>query len=30
VAYRMDRLKTIGNGQVPEVARRAWEILSEL
>ena len=30
VAYRMDRLKTIGNGQVPEVARRAWEVLSEL
>ena len=28
VAYRVDRLKAIGNGQVPEVARIAWEILS--
>ena len=27
VAARVDRLKAIGNGQVPEVARRAWEIL---
>ena len=30
VASRMDRLKAIGNGQVPEVARRAWEELSEI
>jgi DNA (cytosine-5)-methyltransferase 1 len=29
VAARVDRLKAIGNGQVSEVARRAWEILSE-
>ena len=29
VAARVDRLKAIGNGQVPEVARRAWEALSE-
>jgi len=28
VAYRMERLKAIGNGQVPAVARLAWEILS--
>jgi len=28
VASRMDRLKAIGNGQVPEVARTAWEELS--
>jgi hypothetical protein len=28
VAARVDRLKAIGNGQVPEVARRAWELLS--
>jgi DNA (cytosine-5)-methyltransferase 1 len=27
VAARVDRLKAIGNGQVPEVARRAWEAL---
>jgi hypothetical protein len=27
VAARVDRLKAIGNGQVPEVARRAWEVL---
>ena len=27
VAFRVDRLKAIGNGQVPEVARRAWETL---
>jgi DNA (cytosine-5)-methyltransferase 1 len=27
VAARVDRLKSIGNGQVPEVARRAWEAL---
>ena len=29
VAARMDRLKAIGNGQVSEVARTAWEILSD-
>ena len=28
VAARVDRLKAIGNGQVSEVARRAWEILN--
>jgi DNA (cytosine-5)-methyltransferase 1 len=28
VASRVDRLKAIGNGQVSEVARRAWEILN--
>ena len=28
VADRMDRLRTLGNGQVPEVARRAWHILT--
>jgi DNA (cytosine-5)-methyltransferase 1 len=27
VAHRMDRLETIGNGQVPEVARTAWKLL---
>jgi DNA (cytosine-5)-methyltransferase 1 len=27
VAARVDRLKAIGNGQVPEVARRAWELI---
>ena len=27
VACRMDRLKAIGNGQVPAVAKLAWEIL---
>jgi DNA (cytosine-5)-methyltransferase 1 len=30
VAARVDRLKAIGNGQVSEVARRAWEVLSGL
>jgi DNA (cytosine-5)-methyltransferase 1 len=30
VASRVDRLKAIGNGQVSEVARRAWESLSDL
>jgi DNA (cytosine-5)-methyltransferase 1 len=29
VAARMDRLTAIGNGQVPEVARRAWEALND-
>jgi len=29
LAFRVDRLKAIGNGQVPEVARVAWEILSK-
>jgi len=29
VAARVDRLKAIGNGQVSEVARRAWELLSD-
>jgi len=28
VASRVDRLKAIGNGQVPAVVRAAWEILS--
>jgi DNA (cytosine-5)-methyltransferase 1 len=28
VAHRVDRLKAIGNGQVPAVVRLAWEILS--
>jgi hypothetical protein len=30
VASRLDRLEAIGNGQVPEVARRAWEVLGGL
>ena len=29
VAHRVDRLKALGNGQVPAVAARAWRILSE-
>lgn len=29
VAHRVDRLKAIGNGQVPIVAAMAWRILSE-
>jgi len=29
VAYRVDRLKAIGNGQVPLCAATAWKILSE-
>jgi len=29
VAARVDRLKAIGNGQVPAVVRLAWQILSE-
>ena len=28
VANRMDRLKCLGNGQVPAVAARAWELLT--
>jgi hypothetical protein len=28
VAARVDRLKAIGNGQVPAVVRLAWKILS--
>jgi hypothetical protein len=27
VAARMDRLKAIGNGQVPAVAATAWNLL---
>jgi DNA (cytosine-5)-methyltransferase 1 len=30
MAHRVDRLKAIGNGQVPQVARIAWDILSDL
>jgi hypothetical protein len=29
VAHRADRLKAIGNGQVPAVAATAWRILKE-
>jgi DNA (cytosine-5)-methyltransferase 1 len=29
VAYRVDRLKAIGNGQVPQCAAEAWRILTE-
>jgi DNA (cytosine-5)-methyltransferase 1 len=29
VAHRVDRLAAIGNGQVPEVARTAWNLLTE-
>jgi hypothetical protein len=29
VAHRMDRLKAIGNGQVPAVAALAWTILKD-
>jgi DNA (cytosine-5)-methyltransferase 1 len=29
VAYRMDRLRCIGNGQVPAVAALAWQILTD-
>jgi len=29
VAHRVDRLKAIGNGQVPAVAALAWQILSQ-
>jgi hypothetical protein len=28
LASRMDRLKAIGNGQVPSVAAAAWKVLS--
>jgi len=28
VASRMDRLKAIGNGQVPAVVRKAWDLLA--
>jgi len=28
VANRVDRLKVIGNGQVPEVVGTAWRVLS--
>jgi hypothetical protein len=28
VAHRMDRLVAVGNGQVPAVAARAWQLLS--
>ncbi len=30
LAAGVDRLKAIGNGQVSEVARRAWEVLGDL
>jgi hypothetical protein len=29
VASRVDRLKAIGNGQVPAVAATAWKLLTE-
>jgi DNA (cytosine-5)-methyltransferase 1 len=29
VAYRVDRLKALGNGQVPAVAAAAWRLLTE-
>jgi hypothetical protein len=29
VAARVDRLKAIGNGQVPAVAATAWKLLTE-
>jgi hypothetical protein len=29
VAARVDRLKSIGNGQVPLCAATAWKLLSE-
>jgi hypothetical protein len=30
VANRVDRLKAIGNGQVPIVVKTVWELLSGL
>nr|WP_249262208.1 DNA cytosine methyltransferase [Leptospira alexanderi] len=30
VAHRMDRLRAIGNGQVPAVVRLAWEMLNNI
>lgn len=27
LAYRVDRLKALGNGQVPAVVRKAWRLL---
>ena len=30
LAHRMDRIKSIGEGQVPAVAKLAWEILNEV
>lgn len=29
MAYRVDQLRALGNGQVPAVARLAWELLTE-
>ena len=29
VAHRVDRLKAIGNGQIPLVVSTAWQILSD-
>jgi hypothetical protein len=29
VAHRVDRLKALGNGQVPAVVATAWEILTQ-
>jgi hypothetical protein len=29
VAARVDRLRCIGNGQVPRVVQRAWEELND-
>jgi hypothetical protein len=29
VVGRLDRLKAIGNGQVPQVAAITWELLNE-
>jgi hypothetical protein len=28
LAYRVDRLKAIGNGQVPAVVAKAWGVLN--
>jgi hypothetical protein len=28
VAHRVDRIKSLGNGQVPRVAAAAWKILT--